>query len=143
MNVPSTTLGWRLFSLMVGGLLFIWLTLEDTQLLPIIMLSLLATSLWVLNPLLQRFSGKSIIPMKFVLVFAVLGALIGAGAVILTTIMMFLKTAWHSHLFPDYPAPMLLAMLERLPLWAVAGLLLGVSFGLYSWAIYGVSGDRA
>lgn len=143
MNVPSISLGWRLFSLMIGGLLFIWLTLEDTQLLPIILLSLLAISLWILNPLLQRFAGQSISPMKFILAIALLGMLIGAGTVILTTIMMFLKTAWHSHLFPDYPAPMMVAMLQRLPLWTVAGLLLGTSFGLFSWAIYGVSGDRA
>ena len=143
MTVPSTTLGWRLLSLMVGGLLFIWLTLEDTQLLPIILLGLLATSIWVLNPLMQRFAGQSISPTKFILAMALLGALIGAGTVILTTIMMFLKTAWHSHLFPDYPAPMMVAMLQRLPLWTVAGALLGISFSLYSWAIYGVSGDRA
>ncbi|MAU13073.1 MAG: hypothetical protein CL607_24865 [Anaerolineaceae bacterium] len=143
MNVPSVSLGWRLFSLMVGGLLFIWLTLEDTQLPPIILLSLLATSLWLLNPLLQRFASQAISPVKFILAIALLSALIGAGTVILTTIMMFLKTAWHSHLFPDYPAPMMFAMLQRLPLWTVAGLLLGTSFGLYSWAIYGVSGDRA
>ena len=143
MTVPSKTLGWRLLSLMVGGLLFIWLTLEDTQLLPIILLVLLATSIWVLNPLMQRFAGQSISPTKFILAMALLGALIGAGTVILTTIMMFLKTAWHSHLFPDYPAPMMVAMFQRLPLWTVAGALLGISFGLYSWAIYGVSGDRA
>lgn len=53
------------------------------------------------------------------------GALIGAGSTLTTIFLMFFKTALHSHLFPDYPLFLMLATLDRLPAWTLAGFLIG------------------
>jgi len=58
------------------------------------------------------------------------GLLLGALAALATTALMLFKNLRHAHIYPDYPAPMLLAMLERLPLWALAGALAGLGLGL-------------
>ena len=144
MTIPHTNIGWRMFLLASGASLFIWLMLEDTQLLPLLMLCLLAAVLFLLNPVLRRFAGIKTSPILFLASATMLGGLIGSGTALLAALMMFLKTAWHSHIFPDYPVPMMIAMLERLPIWAIVGLALGASFGLFSHAIYyGVSVARA
>jgi hypothetical protein len=43
---------------------------------------------------------------------------------------MLLKTGWHAHPIPDYPASMIVEMLARAPLWAAAGALAGVGVWL-------------
>jgi hypothetical protein len=43
---------------------------------------------------------------------------------------MLFKTGWHGHGFPDYPPPMMLAMLERLPVWMLAGALIGLAIAM-------------
>jgi hypothetical protein len=58
------------------------------------------------------------------------GALVGAWSLLCVVGLMFFKTAWHSHLVPDYPLPMMAAMLARLPVWAVVGALVGAGFAL-------------
>ncbi len=58
------------------------------------------------------------------------GALAGALASLCTAALMLFKNLRHAHIFPDYPAEMLLAVLERLPIWAVAGGLAGLGVGL-------------
>jgi len=61
---------------------------------------------------------------------AMSGALIGALASLTTPLLMLFKDLRHAHVFPDYPAGMMLATLERMPAWALAGGLAGFGIGL-------------
>lgn len=61
---------------------------------------------------------------------ALSGALIGMLASLLTPLLMLFKNLRHAHVFPDYPAGMMLATLERMPVWALAGGLAGFGFGI-------------
>ena len=61
---------------------------------------------------------------------ALFGALIGALASVTTPLLMLFKDLRHAHAFPDYPAGMMLATLERMPAWALAGGLAGFGIGL-------------
>jgi hypothetical protein len=115
---------WRWLALGWGAAALIWLGLEDSSSLPVALLgiggALLATQRPALAPLAHKPWGLPVI-----------GALTGALAAILTTFLMFFKNAWHAHLFLDYPTGMLLAMLERLPWWALVGALLGLALRLW------------
>lgn len=78
----------------------------------------------------RRFGGRTISRHSALFGLIALGTLTGAMSAPLTTVLMFLKNAFHAHVFPDYPLPILLAMLERLPAWTVAGALCGVAAAL-------------
>lgn len=115
----------RFATIIIGIGCFLWLSLEDTQTAPVVVLgtglsSLLVLAWWRSLPLADR-SGR-----RGAWIMILMGALAGASAVLTITLLMFIKTAWHSHLYPDYPVLMMVAMLERLPLWTLAGAILGV-----------------
>lgn len=119
------------FALLAYGLLiFLWISLEDNGTLTVSLLGAgLATAL-ILYQVFERIGGKEL-PVRFYFpIFIGLGALIGAASSIATTLLMFFKTAWHGHSFPDYPLELMRDMLFRLPVWALAGALagLGLSF---------------
>lgn len=58
------------------------------------------------------------------------GAFIGALASVATPMLMLFKDLRHAHIFPDYPPEMMLATVERMPFWALAGGLAGLGIGL-------------
>jgi len=123
---------WRWLALGWGATALLWLGLEDSNALLVAGLGLWGALLSMLQPSTAAISAK---PWGW----TVLGALGGAWASILATALMFFKNAWHAHPFPDYPPAMLLAMLERLPWWALVGALLGLAFTL--WPRSGVQDD--
>ena len=52
----------------------------------------------------------------------------GALSSIITSLLMLFKNVRHDHAFPDFPPQVIFSTLERLPVWAIAGALIG--FGL-------------
>jgi hypothetical protein len=120
----------RLGTLFWCGITFFWMSVEDTSAVTVAILgSGLAVflMLWWLG---QQYGGQRFSLRLGLLVLMLSGAIVGGGAVVLITFLMFFKTAWHAHLFPDYPIEMMLAMLMRLPVWGIAGALLGLGVGL-------------
>ena len=120
----------RLLTLAYGLTLFLWFSWEDNYVWPVaafgVGLSLLLVALTVMNKLGGRMISGRYVPLTAV----VLGALVGLGGAIATTGLMFFKNALHAHLFFDYPAQLMLAMLERAPIWGLAGALVGFGGGL-------------
>jgi hypothetical protein len=104
----------------------IWFGLEDAHSAPV---ALLATALALL--LLANFYESYPQNWHKASLWIFTGALAGALSALNSTLLMFFKTAWHAHPFPDYPLPMLIAMLERAPVWAIAGALIGL--GIHLW----------
>jgi hypothetical protein len=114
-------------------LILVWFSPEDNQVWPV---ALLGTGLMVLLLLrftLQRLGGQ-VLPARQVLLLApLLGLIGGVGACLLTVVLMFFKNALHNHLFLDYPPLLMLAMLERMLPWGIAGGLLGLGLALLWW----------
>ena len=113
-----------------GIILLVWLSLEDNGTLSVALLGTGATMLYTSIWLLRRIGGQ-VLPLRLWLPGLILcGGIVGALSTLTTTVLMFFKTGWHGHIFPDYPPPMLLAMLQRLPVWMLAGALLGLALAL-------------
>lgn len=126
LTLPRLARRWRRLGVIVyGASALLWLQLEDNGALAVSLfgaaLALLLALLW-----LSDHAGGTTHTAHLVLVGALLlGAVIGLGAALATAVLMLLKTGLHSHLFPDYPPGMILATLERAPVWMLAGALSG------------------
>ena len=120
----------RLLVVFYGILLMLWMSTEDSGTLTVTLLgsglSVLAIGLW----LLQETRDRRISFRGLLIGGAGSGGLMGAGAILATVALMFLKTAWHSHIYPDYPPQMMLDMLVRIPAWGLAGGMLGLAGAL-------------
>jgi hypothetical protein len=125
---PNSVL--RLLTIFYGILIFIWMSFEDNQTWPVVVLGSGLATLLVIWLLLRQMGGTAIRVRSLMAGGALLGALVGLGACLAATFLMFFKNAWHAHVFLDYPAPMLLAMLSRAPYWTAAGGLGGLGLSL-------------
>jgi hypothetical protein len=129
MKLPKPDYRTRFLLLGYGLVLFVWMSLEDNGTLTVSLLGAgLATAL-ILYQSFERIGGKELSLRFFFGLTIGLGTLIGAVSPIATILLMFFKTAWHGHGFPDYPPELMRDMLFRLPAWALAGGLLGLGFG--------------
>lgn len=117
--------------MLVGGVtVFGWLGLEDNTVTSVAALGTAIALYAAVMQLWQRIGGK-VLPLRYALIgSALFGAGVGILSVISIVALMFLKTALHSHVFPDYPPLQMLAMLERLPAWAASGALIGLGVAL-------------
>lgn len=119
----------RWLTIGVGIACFLWLSTEDTSSVLVTMLGIgMAFSVvwrWLLKLPPHRLSAS-----MGLVTGALAGSLLGVGSAVAITLLMFVKTAWHSHEFPDFPALMMLAMLERAPWWGLAGAFQGLAIML-------------
>jgi hypothetical protein len=130
LNVPPAPRALRWGIVLLGAIAFLWLSVEDTAVTSVAALgSALALHISLMQ-LWRRIGGRTL-SSRYVPIGATLfGAGVGSLSVISTVALMFLKTALHSHVFPDYPPLQMLAMLERLPAWAAAGALIGLGISV-------------
>lgn len=126
---PSPRL--RLALLGAGILAFLWLGFEDNNTLSAAGLGLLISVLSLLTAIRTYGPHTPLPPRLWQTASVLVGALMGGSAVIVTVGLMFFKTAWHSHAFPDYPVPLMIAMLARLPLWMIGGACIGAGWALW------------
>ena len=105
-----------------GIVILLWSGVEDSDARAVALLgfalALGATALLWTRPLASLWS------------WAAAGAASGALASVFAAGLMLFKDLQHMHAFPDYPPGMLLAMLERLPHYALAGGLAGLGCGI-------------
>jgi hypothetical protein len=114
----------------------LWSSLEDNGVLPAALLggglALLLVVAWLTHE--KRYGGKVVAGRSVVLMAALFGAAVGFGAALAAAALMLLKDGLHSHLFPDYPFGMIVDILARAPLWALAGMLASMGALLAWWA---------
>ncbi len=118
----------RHLAVVAGLAILLWSGFEDTDARAAALLGFFAATsatLFLLGRTSWLWPGKSVLPDA-----ALAGTLLGALSAIATAALMLFKNLRHAHIYPDYPTPMLLAMLERVPLWALAGGLAGIGIGL-------------
>ena len=112
--------------LLTGLAIMVWSGLEDRDATAAVALGALASIALAAWLFARLAAGRSVNSLHIGLV----GAFAGALASLCTVALMLFKNLRHAHIFPDYPAEMLLAVLERLPPWAIAGGLAGLGIGL-------------
>jgi hypothetical protein len=121
-------LRWAL--ILCGLAIWFWLGPEDDQSWPVALLGAVSSvmvGLWWLD---GRVGGVRLPPTRALVLCTLAGAVIGTGSAVLAASLMILKNARHAHFFPDYPTGQVLAMLERAPVWGIAGALVGLALGL-------------
>lgn len=130
MRFPERIYGFRWLLILWAVVTFVWLSREDSEVLGVVILGVWGTVLicgsWVLN----RIGGKTVSLLTALLSMALIGAIMGITASLLTAGLMFFKNVRHAHIFPDYPFELIGAMLQRAPMWGLAGGLFGVAIGL-------------
>ena len=129
-HIPTPNRRIRLTVMGYGLVLFLWLTFEDNQVWSVTLFGWGMAILAVLLTLVNKLGGRQIAASYLAPFALVLGILIGLGSSIATAGLMFFKNALHAHLFFDYPALMMLAVLERASYWGLAGGLMGLGAAL-------------
>ncbi len=117
---------WRGVLAGTGVCVLLWSGLEDTDAVAAAGLGAfasIAVTMWLLCQRADVTRGG-------ILLASLAGALTGALASLVTAALMLFKDLLHAHPFPDFPASMILGILERLPPWTVAGALAGIGIGL-------------
>jgi hypothetical protein len=137
LTVPPYPRRLSLLTLLYGIFALVWLSAEDSVWLVTVLgflLSLLSAAHAIFRLSGRRFDARLWIPAA-----AIVGALVGAGTVVATVVLMLLKTSVHSHLFPDYPFPLISGIVERLLPWIAAGALAGLALALLVYELSGGS----
>jgi hypothetical protein len=129
-RIPKMDNRARWTAILYGLVIFIWLGFEDSSALPVALLGTGLAGLVVLLSLIGRLGGRMIPARLFTPGLILTGGIVGTGASLSAAMLMFFKNARHAHVFPDYPWPMIAAMLERAPAWALAGMLVGLALAL-------------
>ncbi len=119
--------------LAAGVLIMLWASLEDHDASAVALLGAFSSACLCLTFLDRLLPGAPMPPS--LLLSALAGMLMGALATVLAAGLMLFKDLLHGHIFPDYPPAMILAMLERLPPWTLAGGLAGLALGIARRAI--------
>lgn len=130
-NQRQRNTGFRLWLIVLGIALFFWLGKEDNDVLAVtaLGLTLAATAVWRLIFLHRRVDVTAV--GTFALQRGVLaGTCFGALSSFFAALLMLLKDVRHGHVFPDYPPELIIATLERLPPWSLAGGLIGLGLSL-------------
>lgn len=130
LTIPIADRRTRLLTMAYGLILFLWLTPEDNRVWPVALLGAGLAGVLLVRWVLNTLGGKAVAARWIVPGALLLGILAGAGACVATVGLMFFKNALHAHVFVDFPAPLMLAMLERAPVWAAAGGLVGLGAAL-------------
>lgn len=125
----------RLAALACGIAVFVWLGPEDTHIWPVAALGTVTAALTVWLWTLGKLGGTVVSARQMAGLAALLGAVTGLAASIITAALMLLKNAYHAHFFPDYPPALLGAMIQRTPAWALAGMLAGLALALAGLAL--------
>lgn len=140
-QVPSRRRWLRWLTLGYGILTLLWLSREDND---VAAAALLGCGLPVLLAAFEatgRLGGR-LISRRYVLAGGVaLGALTGLATALSVAGLMLFKNALHSHFFLDYPPHIILGILQRAPVWTLAGALAGLGLAL-AWLVVKPDSDE-
>ena len=120
----------RHLMVVAGVAVLLWSGLEDNDAITVTTLGvLMATSLSTML-MTSRLAGATLRKIGVIERSVIAGLLTGALSSLTTPLLMLFKDVRHAHVFPDYPPQMMLAMLDRLPYWTIAGGLIGIGIGI-------------
>jgi len=125
-TIPSRNDLSRLLMVALGIVILVWSGVEDHDVITVTALGLLLSLATVTFYMMSRFGGRTLGLPQLAFSF---GAAVGAFSSVMTVLLMLFKDLRHGHIYPDYPPQLMLAILERLPLWTLAGGLAGLGLG--------------
>ncbi len=142
LRLPHLPRGARWLVIVWAGAVFLWISLEDHQTLPVALLGTGCVVLFAVVRLLQRFGGAAVPARLAWLAAPLIGGLVGAASAVAASLLMFMKTAIHAHVFPDYPYAQIIAMLQLAPTWLAAGALIGLGLLFVYQAVHHTQRDE-
>jgi len=122
-----------LFTFAFGLTFFFWIGIEDTTLLPAMILGTSLSAIGLAHFLMRRFGGAPLPARTGMLLLSASGLLGGVAAPLVSIILMALKVSLHSHTYPDYPPEAVVSVIARAPVWALAGLSFGAALALLAY----------
>jgi hypothetical protein len=117
-----------LATLLTGMVVFVWLSLEENSLWSALALGSACTALSLLH---AHHAYALWARLRRIVRAALIGGLLGGGTALAALCLMFLKTAAHAHIVPDYSLEQMLGIALRVPVWTAAGVLLGAAVTLF------------
>lgn len=114
-----------------GLMLLFWMSLENSSTLSLALLGIGATVIYIGIWLINRIADRDIPARHWFPGVILSGTFFGMMSVLITSILMFFKSSWHGHLYPDYPPQMIFTMLTRLPIWTLSGTLIGIFCAIF------------
>lgn len=131
MNQPKTPGAgrpFRLLAILLGIILFVWLSFEGQNVTWVILFAnaicmLCAAGILARYPRLTQNKGW--------LVYPVAGLLSGTATTPIALLLMAIKTGLHGHSGPDYTSDQIIAVLISFPVWVGAGAVIGLGAGLW------------
>ena len=133
-TIPYPNYKNRLLNIALGIIVLVWSSLEDNQVGGVVLLGWIVAIISVAHFMMSRFGNQTYTVKSLIKLSPLVGASIGASASIITALLMLFKVIRHSHVFPDYPPEMILAILERLPVWSLSSGLIALGLSLV-WLI--------
>ena len=128
-TIPSRNPFSRLLTVLLGIVILLWSGIEDKDVITVTALGLLLSILTVMLGLMSRLGGRTLGAAALLKLAALVGSAVAALSSTMTVLLMLFKDLRHGHVYPDYPPPLMLGILERLPLWSLAGGLAGLGLG--------------
>lgn len=115
----------------IGVILFFWIGYEDQSTTgPVLLGSLIAGGMsFPVHERLARIRWTAF--QRRGLTSVLTGLMAGALAMPMAALAMLVKVSIHSHVPPDFTSVQVLAVLTRTPIWAGAGLLIGLAASLW------------
>lgn len=128
MQLPLKIPGLKWITLIVGIYTAVWIALEG-DLLRVVLLSLGITAVIIGQIIQKYFAGRKFNLWQWLLFMSALGLLLGAGTVLITLILMAVKTGLHAH-GSEFALAEIQWVWQQLFLWSFVGMLAGLGVGL-------------
>jgi hypothetical protein len=130
MRIPD--LRWAVRSTWVVTALvwFVWLAYEDRSLGTVIGLSAVICIAFALSAVSRWRGGKAAERRRWLLESMGIGLLTGALVAPVAVLLILIKISLHSHGTPDFTTSDIAQVMNRLPVWSLAGTLCGEALGL-------------
>jgi hypothetical protein len=110
--------------------LFVWLAYEDRDLNVVMGLSAIVCLAGALTWTSKRRSGRTAERRRWLLESMAIGVLAGGMVAPVAVLLILIKISLHSHGTPDFTMSDIAEIVNRLPTWALAGVLCGEALGL-------------
>jgi len=130
MQIPERIPGLKAATILLGLYAAAWITLEGALSQVIVLAA--AVAVVTTGHLLQKYLGGHRLPAgRWLALTAAAGFSIGLATGVLTVVFMALTTGLHAH-GPEFTPAEIAWVFRQIPLWTVAGLLLGLGLGSLS-----------
>jgi hypothetical protein len=122
-------------ALLIGAVLLLWLPVEEVSAAGALVFAGAINAWWGTRLLLDAPADRRALLLRYALV----GALAGLAVSPVALLLMIFKSGLHSHNQPDFTPGQMLAVIQRTPVWAAAGLLVALGSALLRLARMKVS----